>query len=146
MVCILGKIFKRHSQLSYSILGMSLQVDWQYLQRTFPRVGTVMYPIEEDLRETFFPTIFGGQDDNTDFQKILGYKIKCGILDIPDPGCQKIVSKTPPRHTVGNQQDLSQEVLTSTTQAIGQSCAGQVWGKERRGSNCIWRICLDKSS
>ena len=65
--------------------GVSLQMERQYLQRTFPRASTLMGPIEEDLRETLFPTLFGVEDINTYFRKILGHSIKYGGLSIPDP-------------------------------------------------------------
>ena len=44
-VRVLGKISQQHPQESYAGLGMSLQLEWQYLQRTIPGVGTLMGPI-----------------------------------------------------------------------------------------------------
>ena len=44
-----------------------------------------MGPIEEALREKFFPTLFRGEEINADFRKILGHSIKHGGLGIPDP-------------------------------------------------------------
>ena len=62
-----------------------MQFEWQYLQWTVPVFGTLIGPIEEALREKFFPVLFGGEEINTDFRKILGHSVKnCG-LDIPDP-------------------------------------------------------------
>ena len=52
---------------------------------TVPGVGTLMGPIEEALREKFFPTLFGGEEINTDFRKALGHSVKHGGLCIPDP-------------------------------------------------------------
>ena len=60
-VKVLDKIAQRHPQSAYSGLGMLLQSEWQYLQRTVPGVGTLMGPIEEALREKFFPSLFGGR-------------------------------------------------------------------------------------
>ena len=59
-VRFLGKISRQHPQSAYSGLGVSLQLDWQYLQRTVPGVGTLMGPIEEALRDKLFPALFGG--------------------------------------------------------------------------------------
>ena len=59
-VKVLAKIDRRHPQWAYAGLGMSLQSEWQYLQRTVPVVGTLMGPIEEALREKSFPALFGG--------------------------------------------------------------------------------------
>ena len=62
-----------------------MQLEWQYLQRTVPVVGTLMGPIEEALREKFFPVILGGEEINAEFRKILGHSVKHGGLGIPDP-------------------------------------------------------------
>ena len=43
-----------------------------------------MGPIEEDLREKCSPALFGGEEINTDFRKILGHSVKHGGLGIPD--------------------------------------------------------------
>ena len=66
-------------------MGMSLQLDWQYLERTVPKVVTLMDPIEEALREKLSPSLFRGEEITSDFRKILGRIIKHGGLGIPDP-------------------------------------------------------------
>ena len=66
---VLGKISRRHPQSDYDGLGMSLQIEWQYLQRTVPRVVTLIGPIEEALREKFFPALFGREEINAKFRK-----------------------------------------------------------------------------
>ena len=63
---------------------MSLQYEWQYLQRTVPRVGTLMGHIEDALREKFFPSLFGGEEITADFRKILVHSVKHGGIGIPD--------------------------------------------------------------
>ena len=50
-----------------------------------PGVGTLLGPIEEDLREKFFPALSRGEEINTDFRKILGHSVNHGGLGIPDP-------------------------------------------------------------
>ena len=60
-VRVVSKIARRHPQLAYASLGMSLKLEWQYLQRTVSGVGTLMGPIEEALKEKFFPALFGGE-------------------------------------------------------------------------------------
>ena len=82
---VLAKISRRHPQLAYAGLGMALQSDWQYLQRTVPGVGTLMGPIDEALGEKFFPLLFGGEEITSDFRKILGHSVNHGGLGIPDP-------------------------------------------------------------
>ena len=44
-----------------------------------------MVPIKENLSETFFPVLFGGEEVDTDFRKILGHSVKYGGLGILDP-------------------------------------------------------------
>ena len=44
-VRVLGKIARRHPLLAYAGLGILLPLEWQYMQRTVPRVGTLMGPI-----------------------------------------------------------------------------------------------------
>ena len=44
-----------------------------------------MGPIEEAKREKFFPSLFGGEEINANFWKILGHSVKHGRLCIPDP-------------------------------------------------------------
>ena len=61
-VRVLGKISQRHPQSDYSRLGILLQSKWQYLQKTFPVVGTLVGPIEEAIREKFFSALSGGAD------------------------------------------------------------------------------------
>ena len=84
-VRFLVKIARRHPQSAYTGLGILLQLEWQYLQRTVPGVGTLMGPIEESLREKLFPALFGGEEINANFRKILGHSVKHGGLGIPYP-------------------------------------------------------------
>ena len=42
-----------------------------------------MGPIGGALREKFFPALFGWEDINADFRKILGHSINHGRLGIP---------------------------------------------------------------
>ena len=84
-VRVLGKIARQHPQSAYSGMGIPLQLKWLYLQRTVPGVGTLMGPIEEALRQTFFPALFGGAEITANFRKILGHSVKHGGLCIPDP-------------------------------------------------------------
>ena len=64
---------------------MSLQLEWQYLQRAVSGVVNLMGPIEEALREKLFSAIFGGEEITANFRKILGHSVKHGGLDISDP-------------------------------------------------------------
>ena len=54
---------------------MLLQLKWQYLHRTVPGVGTLMGPVEEALIEEFFLALFGGEEINANFRKILCFSV-----------------------------------------------------------------------
>ena len=81
----LAKIAKLYPQLHCTGLGISIKPEWQYLQRTVPRVRTLMIPIEESIREILFPELLGEEEVNVNFWKILGRSVKHGGLGIPDP-------------------------------------------------------------
>ena len=49
----LAKVAKRNPQTAYAILGESLQLKWQYLQRNVPGVGALMELVEAALRKIF---------------------------------------------------------------------------------------------
>ena len=83
-VRVLSKIVRRHPQSAYVVLGLTFQLKWQYLQRTVSEVETIIGPIEEALREKFFPAVVGGEEINANFWKILGHSVKPGRLCIPD--------------------------------------------------------------
>ena len=61
---------------------MSLQLKWQYLQRTVPAVGTLMSPIEDSLREEFFDDFSGGEEVSTNLKEILVHSVKPGGIGI----------------------------------------------------------------
>ena len=44
-----------------------------------------MGPIEEALRDKFSSVLFGGEEINTNFRKILGHSVKHDGLGILDP-------------------------------------------------------------
>ena len=53
----------------YVGLGVLLQLEWQYLQRTVPGVVTLIGPIDEALIETFFLMLFRGSRSTLTFVK-----------------------------------------------------------------------------
>ena len=61
-----------------------------------PGVGTLMGPIEETLREKYFPALFGGGGGGgyANFWKIPGDSIKHGRLGIPDPRLSSKIAYT----------------------------------------------------
>ena len=43
-----------------------------------------MGPIEDSLRDAFFPALFGGEEASSNFRDILGHSVKHGGLGIPE--------------------------------------------------------------
>ena len=74
-VRVLAKTARRYPQSAYAGLGMSLHLEWQYLKRTDPGLGTIMGTTEEALREKLFPSLFRGEGITANFQKILGHSV-----------------------------------------------------------------------
>ena len=66
MVRTLAKISKWYLQSAYFGLGVLLQLEWQYLQRTVPGISSMMGTIEDALREAFFLALFGGEEVSAD--------------------------------------------------------------------------------
>ena len=47
-------------------LGGAIQIEYQYLKSTVVMIGTMMGPIEDSLREAFFPSLFGWGEVRSD--------------------------------------------------------------------------------
>ena len=101
-VKVVAKIPRRHSQSAYAGLGMLLQSEWQYLQRTVSRVGTLMGPIEEALREKIFPRYLGGRRSTLIFGKSWAMVLNTAAQVYLTHGSKRSVPTTPPRRLVGN--------------------------------------------
>ena len=56
----LTTIAKWYLQWECAGLGILLQLEWQHLQSTVPGVSTLMGPIKDVLRDTFFTALFVG--------------------------------------------------------------------------------------
>ena len=81
----LAKFATQHPQMAYSGLGVLLQLELQYLQRTVPVVGSLIDLTESELREDFLTSLFGGEEVDDDLRKLLGNGVKQGGIGIPDP-------------------------------------------------------------
>eukprot|EP00957_Ditylum_brightwellii_P137029 10448366-Ditylum_brightwellii.AAC.1 len=65
---------------------MSLQHEWQYMQKTVPGVGVHMGPIEKALQEVFFLALFGELEpgEAEEMRTLWGHSVKQLGLGIPD--------------------------------------------------------------
>eukprot|EP00957_Ditylum_brightwellii_P136372 10400517-Ditylum_brightwellii.AAC.1 len=83
-VKVLASFVPRYPQVAYTGLTMSLQAEWQYLQRTVPRVGNHMGALEALLADDFIPALFGGLPPEG-IRAVLAHSIKNGGLAISNP-------------------------------------------------------------
>ena len=60
LVNVLAGVAHKHPQYSYAGLQKSLQQEWDFVQRVTPGLGEAFVPVEEALREIFFPALFRG--------------------------------------------------------------------------------------
>ncbi len=65
---------------------MSLQAEWQYIQRVVPDTEKYMDSIEEALIKDFLPALLGGNAPiDAEFWRFLGLSVKCAGIGILDP-------------------------------------------------------------
>ena len=79
---MLENVFVRHHQISYDGMGTLLKLKWNYLQINYPKDGSMIVPIEGNLREALLPMIYGGEEANNGIREIIIHIIKCGDLGI----------------------------------------------------------------
>ena len=135
-VRVLYKIARLQPQSAYTGLGKLFQIEWQYLQRTVSGVDTLMGPIEEALREKFFPALFGGEEINTYFRKILGHSVKHGGLGIPDPRLSAEIAYNTSKYA---RRELVGSLLGGTIlNYVGhRACVRKASQTERRHNMCV---------
>ena len=68
----------------YVALTKSLACEWDYLQRVVPECGPAFEPVEESLRETFLPSLFGTEISETE-RRLFQLPVKFSGLGIRDP-------------------------------------------------------------
>jgi hypothetical protein len=61
----LSQVAARYPQLAHAGLQMSLQQEWQFLQRVTNGLGAKFEGIEESLSTKFLPALFGVADTST---------------------------------------------------------------------------------
>ena len=64
---------------------MSLQLKWQYLQRTVPGVGALVDLIESALGKNFSQDLFVGEEVYENLQQMLIHRVNWVGVGIPDP-------------------------------------------------------------
>jgi hypothetical protein len=80
----LARVAQRHPQTAYAGLAMSLQQEWQYLQRVVPDCGPSFQPVEEAIRVAFLPALLGGAEDETQ-RELTSLSVRRAGLGLPDP-------------------------------------------------------------
>ena len=81
----LARFAKRYPQSAYAGLAMSLQSEWQYLQRVTPGVSAHFAPIERAIREEFLPALLGEEEISDALRARTRLATKQAGIGIPDP-------------------------------------------------------------
>jgi hypothetical protein len=80
----LAQVAHRYPQTAYTGLAMSLQQEWQYLQRVVPDCGSAFQPIEDAIRDVFLPALLQGNSTETQ-RELTSLAVRHAGLGIPDP-------------------------------------------------------------
>jgi hypothetical protein len=80
----LAQVARRYPQTAYAGLAMSLQQEWQYLQRVVPGCGAAFQPIEDALRDDFIPALLQGDKSETQ-RELTSLAVRHAGLGLPDP-------------------------------------------------------------
>ena len=137
---------------------MLLHIMRKYPQRTFPGVSSMMGPIEDSLREAFYPAIFGEEEVSTDLREILGHSAKHVGLGITEPQllseCAYNTSKSASEVLIGSLIGGTSLNYISHKECIHRASADRqkqrkfsetkaltIWKElmDRAGLNCLWR-------
>ena len=83
----LARVAKRFPQSAYTGLTRSLQMEWRYLQRVLPEAGKHFRPIEEAIRSTFLPALFGPHVPAPEAKDrdLYGIPVRKAGLGLPNP-------------------------------------------------------------
>ena len=81
----LGQVARRFPHTAYCGVTMSLQSEWQYLQRVVPGTGKYFGPVERAIRDVFLPNLFGETAISDELREATTLGVKCTGLGLPDP-------------------------------------------------------------
>ena len=95
-----------------------MQLEWKYLQRTVSGVGTLIGPIEEALREKLFTTLFGREEINANFRKILVH-----LSAVPHRLNSTELSREEFRDNLCLRYGLMPEDIPATCDIFGKKCS-----------------------
>ena len=75
------------NQTAYARMKISLQQEWNFVQRVTPGIGTIFASLDASLRYDFFPDMLGERiEEITDFlHKQITWAVKQAGIGIPDP-------------------------------------------------------------
>jgi hypothetical protein len=86
----LVKVARPHPQTAYAgltLLGsltLSLQQEWQYLQRVIPNCGEAFEPVEEAIRMVFLPALLQATEEECQ-RELTSLSVCQAGLGLPDP-------------------------------------------------------------
>ena len=81
----LSGVARRHPQIAYAGLQMSLQQDWAFMQRVTPDIGMDLQVVADALRDIFLPVIFKGTTAQIPRRAITGLPVKQAGIALHNP-------------------------------------------------------------
>ena len=80
----LSGVARKHPQYAYAGLKRSLQQEWEFLQQFTLNIGDAFGPVEQALRDAFFPALFQGLREVTPGRGFTCLPVKQAGMDLPD--------------------------------------------------------------
>ena len=83
----LGEVARRYPQAVHAAVTISLQNEWQYVQRVVPDSAPFFSPLERAIRNNLLPPLLGVDrgDIDAEFRELLGQSVKGGGIGIRNP-------------------------------------------------------------
>jgi len=142
----LAQVAPHFPQMAYTGLTKSLQLEWQYIQRVIPAIGTTLAPIEEALANTFLPALLDKPPASTTRLRMIStLLVQYAGLGIPNPTATAAQNYAASRELM---DPLTSSIATGTElgiHAYSKACAGarkmQQKRKESAATTLLKRIC-----
>jgi len=132
--------------MAFAGLTKSLQLEWQYIQRVVPAIGTTLAPIEEALANTFLPALLEEPPAlMARLRAISTLPVQYAGLGIPNPMATAAQDYAASRKLTDPLMSLIATGMELGVHAYAKACAGaqkmqQKW-KESAATILLKRIC-----
>ena len=85
LVDITAGVAGKHPQTAYAGMQKYLQQEWDFVQRVTLDISMELHPIEDTLRNVFFPALFKGPRSQIPGRVVTGLPVQQDGIFLPDP-------------------------------------------------------------